>query len=182
MTDQALKQAVLSALHVERLIDDARIVVAARDGVVTLSGEIDAYPQKMAAKFTAERVVGVKKVIAELKIRAPAKAVRGIEDLAAKVANALYWDCAVPPDRVSSRCEQGWVTLTGEVDRAYQRSSAEADVRKIRGVVGVTNEIKVGERAKGETARRGGAIVLGGPLPPAAEDRDANADWRASLS
>ena len=38
----------------------------------------------------------------------------------------------LPRDRVVVRCDDGWVTLTGEVERAYQRSSAEADVLRVR--------------------------------------------------
>ena len=57
------------------------------------------------------------------------------------VANALHWDFAVPRHRVVAHCDRGWVTLTGEVERAYQRSAAEADVRRVEGVRGVTNAI-----------------------------------------
>jgi len=60
-----------------------------------------------------------------------------------EVANALYWDLALPRDRVEARCNDGWVTLTGEVERAYQRSSAEADVMRVHGVRGVVNAITV---------------------------------------
>jgi osmotically-inducible protein OsmY len=60
------------------------------------------------------------------------------------VLNDLNWDLAVPPDRVRAKTSKGWVTLTGEVDRPYQKSSAEADVRETRGVVSGTNKIKVG--------------------------------------
>jgi hypothetical protein len=71
----------------------------------------------------------------------------GVDIVAAAVANALYWDLALPRDRVVCRCNDGWVTLTGEVERTYQRSSAEADVRRVQGVRGVTNAIKVGAGA-----------------------------------
>jgi osmotically-inducible protein OsmY len=57
------------------------------------------------------------------------------------VMTALHWDLAVPRDRVLVRVERGWVTLTGEVSREYERSRAEADARTTRGVSGVTNEI-----------------------------------------
>ena len=70
-----------------------------------------------------------------------------LDVFAAAVANALYWDLALPRDRVICRCNDGWVTLTGEVERAYQRSSAEADVRRVQGVRGVTNAIRVGAGA-----------------------------------
>jgi osmotically-inducible protein OsmY len=68
-------------------------------------------------------------------------------DVADAVLNALYWDLALPRHRVIARCEKGWVTLTGEVERAYQRSLAEADARRVRGVVGVTNAITVAAMA-----------------------------------
>ena len=64
----------------------------------------------------------------------------------------------MPANRVSVKCEKGWVTLTGEVERTYQRSCAEADVRRTRGVVGVINQIRVATNAQTETARRGGAL------------------------
>ena len=69
------------------------------------------------------------------------------ERIAAEARNAIFWDLTVPRDRVSVRCDQGWVTLTGSVERAYQRSAAEADVRRVPGVVGVTNAITVTEKA-----------------------------------
>jgi osmotically-inducible protein OsmY len=68
-------------------------------------------------------------------------------DVAGEVLNSLYWDLALPRDRVHAQCEKGWVTLTGEVERAYQRSSAEADVLRVCGVVGVTNAIIVAATA-----------------------------------
>ena len=49
-------------------------------------------------------------------------------DVAGEVLNSLYWDLVLPRDRVRAQREKGWLTLTGEVERAYQRSSAEADV------------------------------------------------------
>jgi len=67
----------------------------------------------------------------------------GADAVADAVANALYWDLALPRDRVVCRCNDGWVTLTGKVERAYQRSSAEADVWRVDGVRGVTNAITV---------------------------------------
>jgi osmotically-inducible protein OsmY len=58
------------------------------------------------------------------------------------VIAALHWDLAVPPHRVRTSVDCGWVTLTGQVRRAYEKSCAEADARMTLGVVGVTNEIE----------------------------------------
>ena len=65
------------------------------------------------------------------------------EDVVNRVQNALHWDLAVPRDCVKVRCDNGWVVLTGIVEHAYQKSAAEADVRRIREIVGVSNKIVV---------------------------------------
>jgi len=183
--DEILERVVLGALYLEPLIDAARILVTVHDGVVTLTGDVDTHTQKLAAKYKAECVSGVKKVADELKVCAPEKFGRGFDEVAASVLNALYWDLAVPTDRVCAKCEKGWVTLTGEVDRPYQKSAAEADVRKIRGVVGVTNEIKVGPSGAGATIdakRSGDAILLTDPIVAIADDRKMTASRQAPLS
>ena len=64
-------------------------------------------------------------------------------DIRAEVANALHWDLAVPRYRVTADVDHGVVTLHGVVDRAYQKSCAEAIVRRVQGVIGVKNKIAV---------------------------------------
>ena len=59
------------------------------------------------------------------------------------VENSLHWDLAVPKNCVGVQVCDGWVTLSGEVEREYHRSSAEADARKVAGVAGVTNRIEI---------------------------------------
>ena len=64
-----------------------------------------------------------------------------MSDIRAEVANALYWDLAVPRYRVTAEVDHGIVTLRGLVERAYEKSSAEATIRRVPGVIGVRNEI-----------------------------------------
>jgi osmotically-inducible protein OsmY len=66
-----------------------------------------------------------------------------MSDLRADVANALYWALAIPRYRVTAEVDHGLVILQGVVERAYQRSCAEATVRRVPGVIGVRNEIAV---------------------------------------
>jgi osmotically-inducible protein OsmY len=184
MTDREVEQAVLSALYSEPFIDAGRIVVRVCVGVVTLTGEVDTHSQKLAAKQQAEHARGVREVVDELAVSAAAKVEGAGDEIAAGVLNALYWDLAVPPDRVSARCEKGWVTLSGEVERPYQKSCAEADVRKVRGVIGVTNEIRVGasDAARVDALARGGAIALDQSIGAIAGDRQMGARRQAPLS
>jgi osmotically-inducible protein OsmY len=57
------------------------------------------------------------------------------------VMTALHWDLAVPRDRVKVSVDRGWVTLTGQVLRVYEKACAEADAQMTPGVAGVTNQI-----------------------------------------
>ena len=71
-------------------------------------------------------------------------------DLHERIANALHWNLAIPHDRISVSVVWGLVTLRGVVERAYERSFAEADARRVPGVTEVRNEIVVrgGDPAK----------------------------------
>jgi osmotically-inducible protein OsmY len=77
-----------------------------------------------------------------------------IDNVHTLVLNALYWDLAVPPHTVKVEVENGWVTISGTVDRSYQRACAESDARRAPGVVGVTNQIRVAP-AKAEQGSAG---------------------------
>jgi hypothetical protein len=64
-------------------------------------------------------------------------------DLRRDILNALYWDIAVPKHKLTFRIEKGWVTLSGQVEMAYEKRCAETDVLKVPGVMGVINQIVV---------------------------------------
>ena len=62
-------------------------------------------------------------------------------DLAADCLKALDRDRLVPKGMVNVVAVDGWVTLTGEVRRHYQRQAANLDASRVNGVLGVTNNI-----------------------------------------
>lgn len=67
------------------------------------------------------------------------------DDMHLRVLNALYWDLAIPRDRLNVDVKNGWVTVSGMVELPYQRACAESDVRNVSGVVGVTNLIRLAD-------------------------------------
>jgi osmotically-inducible protein OsmY len=71
------------------------------------------------------------------------------DDVRMRVLNALHWDLAVPRYRVEIEVMNGWVTMSGLVDLPYQRQCAEFDARKVPGVVGVINQIRLPSEAAG---------------------------------
>ncbi len=142
-TDAELKRDVTDELKWEPGVKAETIGVAAKDGVVTLSGFVDSYTEKMAAERAALRVFGVKAIGQEIKVKLPSSLERSDEDIARAAANALKWNVSVPDDRVKVKVQDGWVTLNGDVDWQYQKTAAEDTVCCLLGVTGVTNLITV---------------------------------------
>jgi osmotically-inducible protein OsmY len=138
-----LKQAVLSELNWEPSLDAAQIGVTAKDGVITLMGHVPTYGQKHAAEAAAKRVKGVTAVAEEIEVKLDSDFKRGDDQIAAAVVDRLSWDASVPSKAIGVKVEQGWVTLTGEVDWNYQRSTIEQEVRWLLGVVGLSNQITI---------------------------------------
>jgi osmotically-inducible protein OsmY len=142
-TDTELQQDVMNELKWEPTIEAAEIVVAVKDGVVTLSGYVDSYVKKLVAERAAARVFGVRAVAEEIQVRLPGSLKRSDEDIAGAVANVLEWNVLVPHDRVKVQVQDGLVTLSGEVDWGYQKFAAEEAVRSLMGVVWFSNQITV---------------------------------------
>jgi osmotically-inducible protein OsmY len=143
MSDLTIKQDVEAELRWEPSVNAAAIGVAVKDGIVTRTGRVATYMEKMAAGRAAARVTGVKAVANELEVGLLPADQRSDEDLARAVANALVSNTSIPPDRVKAQVSNGWVTLEGTVDWYYQKEAAERAVRPVRGVKGITNSIVV---------------------------------------
>ena len=142
-SNSELQQDVIDELRWDPSTRDCEIGVAARDGVVTLSGEVSSYAQKLAAEAAAERVAGVRALAEDLKVKLPSMLERSDTDLAHACLNALKWDVDVPDDRLQLKVENGWVTLEGTVGTHFQRQAAERAVRYLTGVKGIINHAAV---------------------------------------
>ena len=142
-TDAELQKDVMNQLKWEPSIRAAEIGVGVKDGVVTLSGNVDHYYKKSAAERAAARVFGVKAVAEEIQVRLPGSLKRSDEDIARAASNALEWNASVPHDRVKVQVQDGVVTLSGQVDGWYQKNEAENAVRYLMGVVSVNNRITI---------------------------------------
>jgi osmotically-inducible protein OsmY len=142
-SDSALQAAVIEEIRWDPQVGRAEIGVAVKDGVVTLSGSMSSYAQKLAAERAAERVLGVKAVADDLEVRLPGSGKRSDTDIAHAAVNALQWDTEVPDDQITVKVENGWVTLDGSVSWRFQSESAVRAVRNLTGVKGVSNMIRV---------------------------------------
>lgn len=145
-TDAQIQSDVLAELQQEPRVHANEIGVVVTDGVVTLTGWVDAYTKKWAAEEAALRVQGVKAVANDIEVRLPSSAERSDPDIAAAAVRALEWDAFVPIEKLDLTVSKGWVTLRGEVEWHYQREDAYKVVRRLAGVKGVTNFIVVKPR------------------------------------
>lgn len=142
-TDRQLQQDVMDELKWEPSVEATAIGVEVKDGIVTLAGHVDSYAQKVAAEHTAQRVSGVKGVVMEIDIALPGSNKLKDADLARNARHALEWNASVPKGAIKISVQNGWVTLTGEVNWAYQRWAAVGAVRDLIGVAGVNNQIAI---------------------------------------
>jgi osmotically-inducible protein OsmY len=143
MTDRSLEQSVLEELAWDPSVTEAHIGVTERDGVVTLTGHVASYAERCAAELAVSRVSGVRAIAEQLEIRYLYDFDHGDEDIAKQALNVLAWDLSVPKDKVKVKVEKGWITLSGNVNWYYQKHAAEMDVRKLLGVMGVSNQITI---------------------------------------
>ena len=148
MDDKVLRNHVLAALDWEPSIDTSGIAVGAKDGVVTLSGHVRTYVEKLKAEQVVRNVRGVHAIAEALEVRPLHTHTRADDEIAKRAVDILNWDVMVPSEAVKVKVQEGWVTLTGDVDWQYQRTAAEDDVRKLSGVLGVTNLVTIRPRAQ----------------------------------
>jgi osmotically-inducible protein OsmY len=55
----------------------------------------------------------------------------------------LIWDAEVDAELLDMKVKHGWLTLSGDVRFQFWSDAAYDDVASLRGVVGVTHEIRV---------------------------------------
>lgn len=133
-----LREAVLDEIGKDPLLDAWEIGVAAEDGVVTLTGTVDTLLKKLAAAQAAKRVGAVRSVANDIHVRAAHE--RTDTDIARDAMHRLRNNLAVPVTVQAVVCD-GYITLDGSVTWMHQRAAAEAAVRYLPGVKGVSNAI-----------------------------------------
>ncbi|MGO9005479.1 MAG: BON domain-containing protein [Beijerinckiaceae bacterium] len=146
MDDKVLRNQILAALDWEPSVDSASIAVGVKDGIATLSGHVRTYVEKLKAEQVVRHVRGVRAIAEELEVRPLHTHTHADDEIAKRAVDMLSWDVLVPSAAVQVKVQQGWLTLSGEVDWQYQRTATEDDVRKLSGVLGVTNLITIKPR------------------------------------
>ncbi len=143
MSDRKIREDVLSELEFEPSVNATNIGVAVENGVVTLSGHVGTYFERLAAETAVRRVKGVRAIAEEIEVRYHLSNKISDDEIARRAADMLDWDVAIPKNRIQILVRDGQVTLSGQVNWQFQRSAAETSVRMLAGISGVTNNITV---------------------------------------
>jgi osmotically-inducible protein OsmY len=142
--DQRLRDAVMHQLDSDPQVDASLVGVSAQEGVVTLSGYVNSYAEKLAAERSCRRVFGVRALANELEVRL---AVDRIDpEIARQALEALKNRIDVPLG-IAVTVRNGHLTLSGVVEWMYQKAAAERAVKYLRGVKGVFNQITLSPSA-----------------------------------
>ena len=146
-TDSQLKANVIDELAWDPAINATGIGVMVTDGVVTLTGHLNSFAEKDAVESAIQRVEGVRGIALELDVKLSAEHKRSDSEIAQAAATSLRLNSLVPYDKIKVMVEDGWITLTGEVDWSYQLLRAEQCLRPLSGVRGLYNRITIKPRA-----------------------------------
>ena len=144
--DQDIRRDVERQLDWEPSIDAREIGVAVKDGIVTLSGFVHAFLEKLDAARAAKRVTGVLGLANDIVVQPRDQRTDG--EIAHAAADTLKVYTSVPEGTVRPAVTNGIVTLEGEVEWQYQRDAAQAVVRGLRGVKQVINQIALKPKAR----------------------------------
>ena len=141
--DQEIQKAVMDQLNWEPLLNSSQIGVSVKNGIVTLSGEVDAYLKRTIAEKAAKKVSGVKAIAEDIHVGISPDGHKTDAEIAEAVLNSLKWNTVIPDEQIKIRVEKGNVRLEGEVEWQYQRVQAASAIEHLAGIRSVTNLIRV---------------------------------------
>jgi osmotically-inducible protein OsmY len=139
--DMLIQKDVMDEIKWEPALNASEIGVTVKNGIVTLSGQVDSFYKKTAAENAAKKVVGVKAVAEDIQVGISPSFKKTDTEIAEAVLNALKWHAAVQEEKIKIKVEDGIVRLEGEVEWEFERSTAKSAIEYLSGIRSVINSI-----------------------------------------
>ena len=152
--DHEIELDVKDELQWDPNLDATDIAVSVKKGVVTLAGFVKNYADKYEAESAAKRVAGVLGVANDIEVRMPSVDERPDPEIGRDAVAAIKSQLPISSENIKVIVKDGWVTLEGQAEWQYQRSTAENSVRRIKGIKGVSNLIQLKPHAQPAEIKR----------------------------
>jgi BON domain-containing protein len=140
-----LSKLVLDKIHQVPGLKDAGVLATNDNGLVTLTGFVSNEADRIAAENAARQVSGVKAVADDLQIKSSAD--RGNVDIAKDVIRNLRSHTFLASEDIKVIVRDGRVILDGVVHQELQKMLAGAQVKRVKGISGLSNKLTVKSEA-----------------------------------
>jgi len=139
--DGMIYSRVIFALFSDGTIDDTHIGIRVKDGLVTLSGTVHSYYQKLLAGNIAQQQHGARAVANKLEVRHTSEFIN--DTIAENVRAVLDNYGLADPGDVAVKICRGVATITGTAFSAKSKACVRQAVLKTPGVAEVINRLTV---------------------------------------
>lgn len=143
--DHELQIAVDDELTWTPDVDASQVGVAVHDGVVTLTGQVPSFAQKVAAGQAALRTRSVRAIANDLTVHHRGDQPTDTE-IATAAREAIESSISIPSWQIKIEVRDRVVILTGEVRWHYQREAARKAVTSLAGIRGLDERISLAPR------------------------------------
>jgi len=142
-SDIQIQEDILEQLKWEPELHAAEIGVSVKNGIVTLSGTVRTFWEKLAAEEAAKKIAGVKAIAEDIQVGYIQGFRKTDTEIAEAVVFALKWNTTIPEEKIQVRVEEGIVSLEGEVEWDYQRNAASSAIEMLAGVRRINNYLTI---------------------------------------
>jgi osmotically-inducible protein OsmY len=161
--DMKLRRRLLDVLEASLKVDSTSIGVAVNDGVVTLTGVVPYYIDRITIEQLLKKQPGVHAVANDIDVHVTGVGARTDTELAETVLATLQRQASIASDAVKVTVREGVVTLEGVVPSQAHSDMASQAIRSLPGVTAVYNLFSVRAvpplSAEQSYGSHGGALV-----------------------
>src|ERR1700730_3287835 len=146
-TESDMKRDVEDEIRADPDAESTDIAVSVNGGLLTLTGSVHSWRQKLHVETLAKRISGRMTVANEIQVLFGASDWRPDPEIARDLIGCLNEELPFLCGHIKSTVKDGWITLAGEVEWNYQLLRTSGCSRRVNGVVGVKEGVIFAARA-----------------------------------